>query len=217
MIDADVLAREVVRPGTSALKKIVSTFGADILKEDGTLDRAKLGEIVFRDEERRRKLNAIVHPAVRWGMAMEILRCWLRGERVCVLDVPLLIESKIHQWVGKVVVVYWCGPFCEKDNNCSSSTSSAEIQLQRLMQRDNCTREAARTRLQAQLPITEKLGYADVVLDNSGTKAELEVQVDGFARRLYLDAGWSWRLKWLIPPLGLLSAISTLLWRRVKK
>ena len=110
MIDADVLAREVVRPGTSALKKIVSTFGADILKEDGTLDRAKLGEIVFRDEERRRKLNAIVHPAVRWGMAMGILKCWLRGERVCVLDVPLLIESKIHQWVGKVVVVYWCGP-----------------------------------------------------------------------------------------------------------
>ena len=108
-------------------------------------------------------------------------------------------------------------PFDEKENNCSLSTSSAEIQLQRLMQRDNCTREAARSRLQAQLPITEKLEYADVVLDNSGTKAELEVQVEGFARRLYLDAGWSWRLKWLIPPLGLLSAISTLVWRRVKK
>ena len=111
VIDADVLAREVVSPGTSALKKIISTFGPDILKEDGTLDRAKLGEIVFRDEERRRKLNAIVHPAVRWGMALGILKCWLRGERVCVLDVPLLIESKIHRWVGKVVVVYWCAPF----------------------------------------------------------------------------------------------------------
>ena len=114
MIDADALAREVVRPGTRALKKIVSTFGPDILQEDGSLDRAKLGEIVFRDEERRRKLNAIVHPAVRWGMAMGILRCWLRGERVCVLDVPLLIESKIHQWVGKVVVVYWCAPLMKR-------------------------------------------------------------------------------------------------------
>ncbi|KAI9440182.1 CoaE-domain-containing protein [Lactarius psammicola] len=200
VIDADVLAREVVRPGTRALKKIVSTFGTEILQEDGTLDRAKLGEIVFRDEERRRKLNAIVHPAVRWGMAMGILKCWLRGERVCILDVPLLIESKIHRWVGKVVVVY----------------CSAEIQLQRLMHRDKSTREAARARLQAQLPITEKLEYADIVLENSGTQAELEVQVDAFARRLYLDAGWSWRLKWLIPPYGLFSAVSTLLWRRVK-
>ncbi len=85
------------------------------------------------------------------------------------------------------------------------------------MQRDNSTREAARARLQAQLPIAEKLKYADIVIDNSGTKAELEVQVDGFARRLNLEAGWSWRLKWLIPPLGLFSAIGTLLWRRLRR
>jgi dephospho-CoA kinase len=77
------------------------------LKEDGTLDRSKLGAIVFRDEEKRRKLNAIVHPAVRWAMILGVLKYWLRGERVCVLDVPLLIESKIYQWVGRVVVVYW--------------------------------------------------------------------------------------------------------------
>ncbi len=108
VIDADVIAREVVRPGARALKKIVSTFGPDILQEDGTLDRAKLGEVVFRDEEQRRKLNAIVHPAVRRAMALGVLKCWLRGEKVCVLDVPLLVESEIYRWVGKVVVVYWC-------------------------------------------------------------------------------------------------------------
>jgi dephospho-CoA kinase len=107
VIDADVLARDVVRPGTRTLNKIVSTFGPEILKEDGTLDRPKLGAIVFRDEEQRRKLNAIVHPAVRWAMVLGILKYWLRGERVCVLDVPLLIESKIYQWVGRVIVVYW--------------------------------------------------------------------------------------------------------------
>ncbi|KAI0270267.1 CoaE-domain-containing protein [Russula aff. rugulosa BPL654] len=201
VIDADVLARDVVRPGTRTLKKIVSTFGPDILKEDGTLDRPKLGAIVFRDEEQRRKLNAIVHPAVRWAMILGVLKYWLRGERVCVLDVPLLIESRIHQWVGKVVVVY----------------CSAEIQLQRLMRRDGSTREDARSRLLAQLPIAEKLGYADIVLDNSGTQAELEVQVDELARRLYLEGGWSWRVKWLIPPIGLLSALWTLIWRRVKR
>lgn len=78
------------------------------------------------------------------------------------------------------------------------------------------TRDDARARLLAQLAIKDKLEYADIVLDNSGTQAELEVQVDEFARRLYVEGGWSWRLKWLIPPLGLLSAIWTLIWRRVR-
>jgi dephospho-CoA kinase len=85
------------------------------------------------------------------------------------------------------------------------------------MQRDKSTREDARTRLQAQLPIADKLEYADIVVDNSGTPAELEIHVDEFARRLYLEGGWSWRLKWLIPPLGLFSAMWTLIWRRVKR
>jgi dephospho-CoA kinase len=111
VIDADILARDVVRPGTRTLNKIVSTFGPEILKEDGALDRPKLGAIVFRDEEQRRKLNAIVHPAVRWAMVLGVLKYWFHGERVCVLDVPLLIESKIYQWVGRVIVVYWFVPF----------------------------------------------------------------------------------------------------------
>jgi len=85
------------------------------------------------------------------------------------------------------------------------------------MQRDGSTREDARARLLAQLPIADKLEYADIVLDNSGTQAELEVQVDELARRLYLEGGWSWRLKWLILPIGLLSAFWTLIWRRVKR
>jgi dephospho-CoA kinase len=84
------------------------------------------------------------------------------------------------------------------------------------MQRDGSSRDDARARLLSQLPIKDKLEYADIVLDNSGTQAELEVQVDEFARRLYLEGSWSWRLKWLILPLGLLSAIWTLFWRRVK-
>ena len=85
------------------------------------------------------------------------------------------------------------------------------------MQRDGSTREDARARLLAQLPIADKLEFADTVVDNSGTQAELEVQVDELARRLYLEAGWLWRLKWWIPPIGLLSALWTLIWRRVKR
>jgi dephospho-CoA kinase len=84
------------------------------------------------------------------------------------------------------------------------------------MRRDASTRDDARARLLSQLPIKDKLEYADIVLDNSGTQTELEVHVDEFARRLHVEGGWSWRLKWLIPPLGLLSALWTLMWRRVK-
>ncbi|KAH9987479.1 dephospho-CoA kinase-domain-containing protein [Russula compacta] len=125
-------------------------------------------------------------------MALGVLKCWLRGERVCVLDVPLLIETKIYQWVGRVVVIY----------------CSAEIQLQRLMQRDKSTRDDARARLQAQLPIADKLEYADIVVDNSGTKQ---------SSRFKWPRGWTWRLKWLIPPFGLFSAMWTLIWRGVKR
>ena len=108
IVDADILARKVVEPGTPALAQIVRAFGRGVLLPDGSLDRAKLGRIVFADEAKRKQLNAIVHPAVRRAMFWSILRCWWKGERVCVLDVPLLIEGGLWKWVGKVVVVYWC-------------------------------------------------------------------------------------------------------------
>ena len=107
LVDADELARDAVAPGTPALAQIVRAFGRGVLLPDGSLDRAKLGRIVFADEAKRKQLNAIVHPAVRRAMFWSILRCWWRGERVCILDVPLLIEGGLWKWVGKVVVVYW--------------------------------------------------------------------------------------------------------------
>ena len=108
VIDADILAREVVAPGTPGLRAIVSEFGSEVLHADGSLDRPKLGSIIFNDERKRKKLNAIVHPAVRKAMVWAVLKHWMKGDRACVLDVPLLIESGIWNWVGKVVVVYWC-------------------------------------------------------------------------------------------------------------
>jgi dephospho-CoA kinase len=107
IVDADIIAREVVAPGTPALKQIEQTFGAEILKEDGTLDRPKLGSIIFSDPKARAKLNAIVHPAVRRGMFWAVVGHWWAGEKLCVMDVPLLIESKLYPYVGRVVVVYW--------------------------------------------------------------------------------------------------------------
>jgi dephospho-CoA kinase len=107
VIDADILAREVVAPGTPGLSQIVKSFGTSTLLPDGTLDRKKLGSIIFNDEVKRKRLNGIVHPAVRKAMLWAVVRAWARGERYCVLDVPLLIESGLWKWVGKIVVVYW--------------------------------------------------------------------------------------------------------------
>lgn len=107
VIDADVLAREVVKPGTRALKAIVSTFGTEILQEDGTLDRKKLGSIIFNDREKRRLVNNIIHPAVRRATFWRLLGYWFRGYKYCVLDIPLLIEGGNWRWVRLVIVVFW--------------------------------------------------------------------------------------------------------------
>ncbi|KAF8902234.1 dephospho-CoA kinase [Gymnopilus junonius] len=201
IIDADVIAREVVAPGTSGLSKIAKTFGSDVLLPDGSLDRKKLGSIVFNDAEKRRQLTEIVHPAVRKAMLLQVLWHWMTGHKYAILDVPLLIEGPLWKWVGLVVVVY-----------CSE-----EIQLQRLISRDSSTPAEASSRLRSQIPIADKVAYADVVVDNSGTRSELESQVDSLVKRLEKEAGsWGWIVSWLVPPVGLASAVWTLVWRRLK-
>lgn len=110
MIDADQIARAVVEPGTRGYKAIVSHFGPSVVQtsQDGSesLDRAALSDIVFNDEKQRKALNGIVHPAVRRAMIWEVVKCWITGEWACVLDVPLLIEAGLYQYVGHVAVVY---------------------------------------------------------------------------------------------------------------
>ncbi|PCH37912.1 dephospho-CoA kinase [Wolfiporia cocos MD-104 SS10] len=199
IIDADVLAREVVAPGTPALKRIVAHFGDSILQPDGALDRAKLGAIVFASEAQRKKLNSIVHPAVRRAMLLGVLKCWFRGERICILDVPLLVEAGLWRFVATVVVVY-CSP---------------ELQLQRLMARDKSSREDAMARLNAQWPMSEKIDYADIVVDNSGSLQDLEGQISALVSKLHRQAGWSWKLSWLIPPYGFCSAMCTLAFKNI--
>jgi len=197
VVDADIIARQVVEPGTPGLSKIVHHFGPDILTADGTLDRKKLGSIIFNDETKRRTLNQIVHPAVRRAILWQVVIHWLKGAKYCILDVPLLIEGPLWKLVGKVVVVY-----------CSE-----ELQLERLMNRDGSSSSDALARLRSQIPIADKVQYADHVIDNSGTPEHLRSQVDSFVEALERDAGWLWRLCWLVPPIGLLSAVSTLGWR----
>ncbi|KAG6917315.1 hypothetical protein DXG01_002973 [Tephrocybe rancida] len=201
VVDADVLARVVVMPGTRGLKKIVKEFGTEVLQEDGSLDRKKLGEIIFNDEAKRKKLNAIVHPAVRWAMFKKVIEHWVGSEKYCVLDVPLLIEGGVWRWVGQVVVVY----------------CSADIQLQRLMNRDSSTREEALSRLNSQLPITDKVAYADVVIDNSGTPQELSAQIDAFVEKLDKEMGHLWWIGYILPFISIFTAIWMLVTRRYRR
>lgn len=156
VVDADLIAREVVEPGKDAYQDIVATFGKEILQNDKTLDRKALGNIVFNNEEKRKQLNAIIHPAIRKEMVRQRDE-WVRNGKECVvLDIPLLYESGLTHFVDKVIVVY----------------VDPEIQLQRIMDRDQSTEEEAKSRINSQIPVSEKAKKADAVIDNNRSKEE---------------------------------------------
>lgn len=156
VVDADLIAREVVEPGKDAYQDIVATFGKEILQNDKTLDRKALGNIVFNNEEKRKQLNAIIHPAIRKEMVRQRDE-WVRNGKECVvLDIPLLYESGLTHYVDKVIVVY----------------VDPEIQLQRIMDRDQSTEEEAKSRINSQIPVSEKAKKADAVIDNNRSKEE---------------------------------------------
>ncbi|MHC5251872.1 dephospho-CoA kinase [Listeria kieliensis] len=167
VIDADIVARKVVEKGTVGLKKIVSCFGTDVLL-DGELNRAKLGEIIFHDEAKREQLNEIVHPLVREEMLSERDRLFRAGESIVVLDIPLLYESQLTDLVDRVLVV----------------ATTEEIELSRLMARNELSKEEALARIRAQMSINNKVKLADFVVDNNGTKQETEKQVNEFLHEL---------------------------------
>ncbi|KWW99883.1 dephospho-CoA kinase [Carbonactinospora thermoautotrophica] len=160
VVDADRLAREVVEPGSPGLARVVEEFGPGVLRPDGSLDREKLAGIVFADPERRRALNEIVHPLVR--RRAEELTAQAGEDAVVVHDVPLLVENRMAPLYDLVVVV----------------DAPVEIQLERLVRRRGMTEEAARARIAAQASREERLAVADVVIDNSGSLADLKRQVD---------------------------------------
>lgn len=162
IVDADIAARKVVEPGENAYSEIVDAFGKGILLKDGTLDRGKLGSIVFKDEEERKKLNGIVHPAVRKKMMEWQDEAIKAGKQTVILDIPLLYESQLTHLVERVIVVY----------------VNEETQLKRLMERNAFSKEEAVIRISSQMPLREKLELADAVLDNNGAIEETEKQLD---------------------------------------
>jgi len=159
VLDADAVAREVVAPGTPGLAAVIEAFGPEVLQPDGSLNRTRLGEIVFADDQLRAKLNAIVHPLVRERMTE--LEAAASPAGIVVQDVPLIAENGLAGAYDLVVVV----------------DVPPRVQIDRLTRNRGMPREQARARMAAQASREARLAIAGIVIDNSGSLAELDRQV----------------------------------------
>jgi dephospho-CoA kinase len=168
VIDADVVAREVVEPGTDGLSQIVARFGASILDKDGHLDRTALGAIVFDNTQARKDLEAILHPQIQAGIALHVQKRYAAGDHAVFVEAALLVETGSAAMYDALWVV-----------RCSPST-----QLARLMTRKGCDQTTAQSWIDAQLPTEEKVRHATLVIENDGDLNALETAVDSALRTL---------------------------------
>lgn len=152
VIDADDLAREIVRPGTEALAEIVERFGPEVLAADGSLDRARLAAIIFDDAHARRALEAITHPRVATRLRDELDTLARRAASLVCYEVPLLFENELQEHFRPVVLV----------------AAEPETQVRRAMARNGWSREQTLARIAAQMPLSDKRRLADFVIDNDG-------------------------------------------------
>lgn len=169
LIDFDKLAHEVQEPGRPAWKEIVRYFGKDILKQDETIDRNRLAQIVFADKKELKALNNIVHPLVfnLWQTRLDKIK--RKEEHAIVLsDVPLLFEGKMQNLFDLTILVL----------------ISPEEQIYRLMARNSLSRDEAQIRLKSQMPIADKIGLADIVIDNQGNVSQTKEKVAKIWRQL---------------------------------
>lgn len=162
VVDADIIAKEAVSKGSAALHQIVQTFGEEVLLPNGELNRQQLGAIIFSDEEKRKQLNAIVHPEVRKEMLEQRDEGVSNNETFVVLDIPLLFESKLEGLVDRIIVVY----------------TTPELQLSRLMNRNDLSEEEALNRIHSQQSLDEKCQKADRVIENTKDLAFIRKQLE---------------------------------------
>ena len=169
VLDADKTAREAVAMGSPGLSAVVQAFGREVLHADGTLDRTKLGSVVFADEDQRQRLNSILHPFIIAAQDAQMRR-WEEDDPdgIAVVDAALMIESGGYQRFDKLIVAH-CRP---------------EIQLERLMSRDRLTEEEAQQRIAAQMPQEEKMRHANYLIDTSDGFAAARRQTEAVYREL---------------------------------
>lgn len=169
LIDSDAIVHELQAAGQPLLAELAAEFGPGILRPDGSLDRAALGDIIFRDEAARKRANAIIHPAVGRETARRLQRAIAEGVPLVVLDIPVLFETRAHGTASKAnlgletIVVVW---------------APRELQIERQLARNGYGRDEAERRVDAQIPIDEKRAQADHVIDNSGSLEDTRRQVE---------------------------------------
>ncbi|CAH1395023.1 unnamed protein product [Nezara viridula] len=162
VLDADFYARKVVEPGRKAWKKIKNEFGNTVFHPSGEINREALGELIFENKERRRKLNEITHPEIYREMAWAAIRCFFQGHQFIVMDLPLLFESGVMlNYLYKIIVVT-----CEED-----------LQVERLIERNRMTEARAKVRIATQMPLEKKAEAANFVIENSGSLEDTREQV----------------------------------------
>ena len=168
MIDADEIGHEVIAPGKPAWHEVVEFFGKSILRPDTTIDRKKLGEIVFADGDARQKLNAITHPRIVEEIQARLAELARSGCEIAIVEAALLGKSEAAGWFEGLIVVY----------------ASPNVQVRRLINRDGLSEGEARRRIEAQTPIEEKKKLADYVIDNSGSVEQTREQVETLWQKL---------------------------------
>lgn len=159
IIDADIVAREVVTSGAPALREIELTFGAEVIDAGGGLDRTLMRSLIFTDPEKRRQLEAILHPRIKEAMLSRLARV---NAPYCILAIPLLIEAEQQYLVDRILII----------------DAPRNLQLERLMQRDHITRDAAEAILAAQLDRQTRLKFADDLIVNDGSQADLDAAIE---------------------------------------
>jgi dephospho-CoA kinase len=169
IIDADRIVHDLLEPGQQTFQEVLDHFGQEILLPNDGIDRRKLGEIVFNNAEKRAWLNSCLHPRVFHVYTTQVqqLRRW-QPDSIIVFDAALLIETGYHRNMDRTVVVY----------------ADVEQQIERLMLRDHLSREQALSRIASQMPLSEKRGHVDHVIDNTGTRADTERQAHELFNRL---------------------------------
>jgi dephospho-CoA kinase len=171
IVDADLIAHELLLPGAHAYSDVVCAFGSGILDESGAINRRALGQIVFSSPQKRQLLNSLIHPGVRAEVLRRIVELEMPGKKgIILVDAALMIETGFFQYYDRLIVVY-CDP---------------SIQLSRLMSRDGFNVEEARARIAAQMPAEEKRRLAHYTIETSGTLRQTREQVEAVYRDLLL-------------------------------
>ncbi|GMA09529.1 dephospho-CoA kinase [Tetragenococcus halophilus subsp. flandriensis] len=166
VVDADIIAREVVEPNTAGLKKVVETFGSSVLCSDGSLNRKQLGQIIFSDTKKRQALNALLAPFLQEAIIEQIKRASAVASLV-IADIPLLYEAGYDKYMDQVAVVY----------------IPEDLQVQRLMKRDRITKKEAQKKVASQLSIEEKKKRADIIFDNQESLSSIRQQIFSWLKK----------------------------------